>query len=143
MNVKTGPDIAADPPPGKRTPLGPIRGDPVTTHPNLEELSDVQRSLRDALLREFKARKAKKFVEKQVDYINTNHQVAEAIKILFDEHGQPPANAPLEEIIEQRRQLEFQIRWFEGMILELQTRLFRVREVESLALDLLARSPLE
>lgn len=129
------------PPPGKRPKLGPIDGDPVTTHPNLSRLSPAQRGLREALLREFKARKAKKFVEKQVQYINGNRQVAESIKILFDEHGQAPANAPIEDIIEERRQLEYQIKWFEAMVLELQTRLLRVREIEALALDVLERSP--
>ena len=128
-------------PPGERPKLGYIDGNPVTTHPNLEKLTPVQRGLRDALLREFKARKAKKFVEKQVQYINGNRQVAEAIKILFDEHGQAPANAPIEDIIEERRQLEYQIRWFEAMVLELQTRLLRVREIEALALDILEHSP--
>lgn len=127
--------------PGQRPKLGPIDGDPVTTHPDLSRLSPAQRGLRDALLREFKARKAKKFVEKQVQYINGNRQVAESIKILFDEHGQAPANAPIEDIIEERRQLEFQIKWFEAMVLELQTRLLRVREIEALALDVLERSP--
>jgi hypothetical protein len=126
---------------GARRKIGPIDGDPVTTHPDLSKLSPVQRGLRDALLREFKARKAKKFVEKQVQYINGNRQVAEAIKILFDEHGQAPANAPIEDIIEERRQLEYQIRWFEAMVLELQTRLLRVREIEALALDVLEHSP--
>jgi hypothetical protein len=128
-------------PPGERPKLGYIDGNPVTTHPNLEKLTPVQRGLRDALLREFKARKAKKFVEKQVQYINGNRQVAEAIKILFDEHGQAPANAPIEDIIEERRQLEYQIRWFEAMVLELQTRLLRVREIEALAFDILEHSP--
>ena len=113
----------------------------MTTNPNLETLTPTQRGLRDALLREFKARKAKKFVEKQVQYINGNRQVAEAIKILFDEHGQAPHNAPVEDIIEERRQLEYQIKWFEAMVLELQTRLLRVREIEALAFDVLERSP--
>jgi acyl-CoA reductase-like NAD-dependent aldehyde dehydrogenase len=140
MNQEENPLVAQ---PGTRQKIGPIQGEPVTTHPDLDSLTTVQRGLRDALLREFKARKAKKFVEKQVNYINTNQQVAEVIKILFDEHGQAPANAPLEDIIEQRRQLEYHIKWFEGMILELQTRLLRVREVEMLALDLLAKAPLE
>ena len=130
-------------PPGERPKLGYIDGNPVTTHPNLDKLTPVQRGLRDALLREFKARKAKKFVEKQVQYINGNRQVAEAIKILFDEHGQAPANAPIEDIIEERRQLEYQIRWFEAMVLELQTRLLRVREIEALALDVLEHTPEE
>ena len=124
-----------------RTKIGPIDGDPVTTHPHLDELTPTQVALRDALLREFKSRKAKKFVEKQVQYINGNRQVAEGIKILFDEHGQAPANAPMEDIVAERRQLEYQIKWFEAMALELQTRLLRVREIEALALDVLARSP--
>ena len=128
-------------PPGQRKKIGPIDGAPVTTNPNLQTLTPTQRGLRDALLREFKARKAKKFVEKQVQYINGNRQVAEAIKILFDEHGQAPHNAPVEDIIEERRQLEYQIKWFEAMVLELQTRLLRVREIEALAFDVLERSP--
>jgi len=128
---------------GRRPKIGPIDGHPVTTHPELERLTPTQRGLRDALLREFKARKAKKFVEKQVQYINGNRQVAEAIKILFDEHGQAPHNAPVEDIIEERRQLEYQIKWFEAMVLELQTRLLRVREIEALAFDVLERSPRE
>ena len=126
-----------------RKNLGPVGGDPVTTHPDLDKLTPMQRALREALLREFKSRRAKKFVEKQVQYINANRQVAEGIKILFDENGQPPANAPLEDIIEERRRLEYQIKWFESMLLEMQTRLLRVREIEALALDILARSPSE
>jgi predicted metal-dependent phosphoesterase TrpH len=133
----------AERPLGTRPHIGPIEGDPVTTHPHLQKLTPAQRGLRDALLREFKARKAKKFVEKQVQYINGNRQVAEAIKILFDEHGQAPANAPIEDIIEERRQLEYQIKWFEAMVLELQTRLLRVREIEALAFEVLERSPLD
>src|SRR3982750_2695373 len=104
---------------GRRARIGPIQGDPVATHPDLEKLSPYQRGLREALLREFKARKVKKFVEKQVKYINANRQIAEEIKILFDEHGQAPANAPMEDIIAERRQLEYQVKWFEAMTLEL------------------------
>lgn len=132
-----------DKPASPRQKIGPIEGDPVTTNPDLDKLGPAQRGLRDGLLREFKARKAKKFVEKQVQYINANRQVAEGIKILFDEHGQAPANAPIEDIIDERRQLEYQIRWFEAMVLELQTRLLRVHEIEALALDILERSPLD
>lgn len=127
----------------RRKKLGPVDGDPVTTHPALDKLTPHQRALREALLREFKSRRAKKFVEKQIQYINANRQVAEGIKLLFDEHGQPPANAPLEDIIEERRQLEYQVKWFEAMLLEMQTRLLRVREIEALALDVLDRSPRE
>ncbi len=126
---------------GTRQMIGTIHGDPVTTHPDLDKLSPYQRGLREALLREFKARKVKRFVEKQVKYINAHRQVADEIKILFDEHGQPPANAPMEDIVAERRQLEYQLKWFEAMVLEVQTRLLRVREIEALALDVLEHSP--
>jgi hypothetical protein len=135
------PGTPAQPEPGRRATLGPVDGKPINTHPNLDKLSPQQRALRQALLREFKSRRAKKFVEKQVQYINANRQVAEGIKLLFDERGQPPANAPLEDIVEERRQLEYQVRWFEAMAEELRTRLLRVREIEALALDLLDRVP--
>ena len=36
---------------GKRPKIGPVDGDPVTTHPDLEKLSPYQRGLREALLR--------------------------------------------------------------------------------------------
>src|ERR1700741_4744009 len=103
------PAEVADLPEGERPKIGPIQGDPVTTHPDLEDLSPYQRGLREPLLRAFKARKVKKFVEKQVKYINANRQIAEEIKILFDEHGQAPANAPMEDIVAERRQLEYQV----------------------------------
>jgi len=143
-DLESNPDTAATTrPEGQRPKIGPVQGNPVTTHPDLDALSPYQRGLREALLREFKARKVKKFVEKQVKYINANRQIAEEIKILFDEHGQAPANAPMEDIIAERRQLEYQLKWFEAMTLELQTRLLRVREIEALALDVLERTPQE
>jgi hypothetical protein len=126
---------------GNRPKIGPVQGDPVTTHPDLDKLTPYQRGLREALRRELRTRKVKNFVQKQVKYINGNRQVIEEIKILFDENGQPPANAPLEDIMAERRQLEYQIKWFEAMVLELQTRLLRVREIEALALDVLEHSP--
>jgi hypothetical protein len=126
---------------GTRPKIGPVQGNPVTTHPDLDKLTPYQRGLREALRRELRTRKVKNFVQKQVKYINGNRQVAEEIKILFDERGQPPANAPLEDIMAERRQLEYQIKWFEAMVLELQTRLLRVREIEALCLDVLEHTP--
>ena len=128
---------------GNRQKIGPVQGNPVTTHPDLDKLTPYQRGLREALRRELRTRKVKNFVQKQVKYINGNRQVTEEIKILFDEHVQPPANAPLEDIMAERRQLEYQIKWFEAMVLELQTRLLRVREIEALALDVLEHTPEE
>jgi len=122
-----------------RQKIGPIDGDPVTTHPDLEKLQPHQRALREAVIREFKAKKVKKFVEKQVQHINTNRRVAEGIKFLFDEHGRPPPNAPLEDVIEERRKIEYQIKWFEAMLQELQNRLVKVKEIEDYALEMLGQ----
>lgn len=129
--------------PGKRAKLGPIQGDPVTTRPNLDALTPRQRALRLAVIQEFKAKKVKKFLEKQVEHLNTNRQVVEGIKFLFDEHGGPPRNAPLEDIVEQRRNIEYQIRWFEALLMELRNRLVKVKEIEDYAFESLGAEPLE
>ena len=129
--------------PGNRQKLGTIQGDPVTTHPNLDALTPRQRALRLAVIREFKAKKVKKFLEKQVEHLNTNRQVVEGIKFLFDEHGAPPRNAPLEDIVEQRRNIEYQIRWFEALLTELRNRLTKVKEIEDYAFESLGVEPLE
>jgi len=127
--------------PGTRAKLGQIQGDPVTTKPNLEALTPRQRALRLAVIREFKAKKVKKFVEKQVEHLNTNRQLVEGIKFLFDEHGETPRNAPLEDIIEERRNIEYQVRWFEAVLAELRSRLVKVREIEDYAFESLGVEP--
>lgn len=129
--------------PGTRPKLGPIQGDPVTKRPDLDALTPRQRALRLAVLREFKAKKVRKFVEKQVEHLNTNRQLVEGIKFLFDEHGLPPKNAPLEDIIEERRNIEYQIRWFEAILGELHSRLVRVKEIEDYAFESLGAEPEE
>jgi hypothetical protein len=134
-------DDHAPPPKPLRERLGPIDGQPVTSHPDLDHLTPHQRALRLAVIREFKAKKIKKFVERQVSHVNTHIQVGEGIRFLFDEHGRPPANAPLEDIVWQRQQIEYQIKWFEAVLTELQSTLVRVREIEDQALDYLAARP--
>lgn len=133
--------MSASPKPGTRAKLGQIQGDPVTTKPNLEALTPRQRALRLAVIREFKAKKVKKFVEKQVEHLNTNRQLVEGIKFLFDEHGETPQNAPLEDIIEERRNIEYQVRWFEAVLAELRSRLVKVREIEDYAFESLGVEP--
>lgn len=127
--------------PPRREPIGPVQGNPVTTHPDLDKLPPHQRALRLAAIKEFKAKKVRKFVERQVEHINTNARVAEGIRFLFDEHGQPPENAPIEDIIEERKRIEHEIRWFEAILIELRDRLVKVREIEDMALDFLAQAP--
>jgi len=130
-------DSPNDRPPPRQT-IGPISGKPVTTHPDLAKLTPQQRALRQAVIREFKAKKMRKFVERQVEHINMRIQVGEGIRFLFDEHGRPPANAPLEDIVWQRQQIEYQIKWFEAVLIELQGTLVRIKEIEDQALDYLS-----
>jgi hypothetical protein len=134
---------AARRPPGTRAKLGPVQGDPVNKKPNLAALTPRQRALRLAVIREFKAKKVRKFVEKQVEHLNTNRQIVEGIKFLFDEHGAPPRNAPLEDIVQERRNIEYQIRWFDAVLQELRNRLVKVREIEDYAFESLGAEPLD
>lgn len=130
-------DSSKDRPPPREL-IGPITGKPVTTHPDLDKLTPQQRALRQAVIREFKSKKMRKFVERQVEHINMRIQVGEGIRFLFDEHGRPPANAPLEDIVWQRQQIEYQIKWFEAVLIELQGTLVRIKEIEDQALDYLS-----
>jgi hypothetical protein len=131
------------PRPGTRSKLGPVQGDPVNKKPNLAALTPRQRALRLAVIREFKAKKVRKFVEKQVEHLNTNRQIVEGIKFLFDEHGAPPRNAPLEDIVQERRNIEYQIRWFDAVLAELRNRLVKVKEIEDYAFESLGAEPLD
>lgn len=124
----------------KRERLTAVPESPQTRRPDPSLLSPHQQALRSAVIDAFNAKKARKFVEKQVKHISTNRDLADGIKFLFDEHGRPPQNAPLEDIVDERRRIEYQIQWFEGILLELRSRLIRVKEVEDYALEMLSRA---
>ena len=66
--------------------------------------------------------------------------MAEGIKFLFDDQGRPPPNASLEDIIEERRKIDYQIVWLEAVLSELRHRLIKIREVEDYALEMLSRA---
>lgn len=106
---------------------------------DLSKLTPFQQSLRLATLREFQAKKIKKYVKKQVTQLNTKRRIAEEIKFLFDEHGQPSANMPIEDVVEERKQIENQIRWFDAITTELRNRLIKIKEIEDYALDLIGQ----
>jgi len=125
-------------PPRKR--LSPSPENPETGRRDPSYLSPHQRALRTAMIDAFNAKKARRFLERNVKHISVNRDLADGIKFLFDEHGRPPANAPLEDVIEERRLIEYQIVWFEGILLELRNRLIRVKEVEDYALEMLSRA---
>lgn len=123
-----------------RTRLSPSGENPETGRRDPSSLSPQQQALRRAMVDAFNAKKARRFLERQVKHISTNRDLADGIKFLFDEHGRPPANAPLEDIVDERRRVEYQIKWFEAILLELRNRLIRVKEVEDYALEMLSRA---
>lgn len=133
----------APPPQSGKTPrkrLSPVPQDSATGRPDAALLSPQQRALRTAMLDAYSARKARRFLERQVEHINIHREIADGIKFLFDEHGRPPLNTPLEDVVEERRRIEYQIKWFEGILLELNNRLIRVKEVEDYAFEMLSRA---
>jgi|SRR5665213_984292 len=123
---------------GKR--LSPVPVNPDTQRPDPALLSQHQEALRQAMINVFTAQKARRSLERQVEHISPNRNLAEGIKILFDDKGRPPANAPLEDIVEERRRLEYHVMWFEGILAELKNRLVRTREVEDYAFEMLSRA---
>lgn len=127
-----------------RKRLSPAGENPDTGRLDASNLNEQQQALRRAMMDAFNAKKARRFIERNVNHININRDLAEGIKFLFDEKGRPPENMPLEEIIAERRKIEYQLKWFEGIVLELNNRLIRVREMEDYALEMLSRaSPAE
>lgn len=126
--------------PEPRKRLSPAAENPQTGRLEPSNLSPQQQALRKAMVDSFKAKKARRFVERQVNHIAVNRQLSEGIKFLFDEHGRPPQNAPLEDIVDERRRVEYQIQWFEAILLELRSRLVRVRELEDYAMEMLSQA---
>jgi hypothetical protein len=124
----------------RRERLSPAPVDPVTGRPDPSLLKPHQQALRQAVVDAFNAKKARKFLQKHVHHISSNRELMEGIKFLFDEQGRAPANAPLEDIIEERRKIEYHILWLEGVLKEMRHRLIKIREVEDHALEILSRS---
>ena len=120
--------------------LSPVPVNPETDRPDPSKLAPHQEALRQAMLNVFTAQKARRSLERQVQHISPNRNLAEGIKILFDDKGRPPDNVPLEDIVEERRRLEYHVKWFEGILAELKNRLVRVKEVEDYAFEMLSRA---
>jgi exonuclease VII large subunit len=120
--------------------LSPVPVNPDTQRADPTKLAPHQEALRQAMLNVFTAQKARRSLERQVQHISPNRNLAEGIKILFDNKGKPPENVPLEDIVEERRRLEYHVMWFEGILAELRNRLVRVKEVEDYAFEMLSRA---
>ena len=125
------------PGPGPRIKIGLIDTEPASMEKVVEGLTPLQQTMREATISHFKANKIKKYVSEQTEYVNPSRQIGEAIRFLFDEQGRPPANAPLEEIIAERKKIEAQIGWLEALSQELRNNLIKIKEIEDLALEML------
>jgi hypothetical protein len=123
-----------------RPRIGVFDGEAKTLNQTVRKFTPRQMELRDAVINEFKAKKVSRFVATQVQHINSGRQLAEAIRLLFDDKGRPPANAPLEDIIEEREKIEYQIRWLEAIASELRNKLGKLIEFENDALDLIRQN---
>jgi hypothetical protein len=134
----------SDPNPSAQKParnlLSPAPKDAKSGRPDPEKLEPHQAALRQAVVDAFNAKKARKFLQKHVHHISVNRELADGIKFLFDEKGRAPGNAPLEDIVEERRKIEYEILWLEGALNELRHQLVKVREVEDYALEMLSRA---
>jgi len=123
----------------KRERLSPAPLDPLTGRSDPSQLKSHQAALRQAVVDSFNAKKARTFLQRQVHHISTNRELADGIKFLFDEHGRPP-NMPIEDIVEERRMVEYHLMWVEGVLNELRHRLIKIKEVEDYALEMLSRA---
>lgn len=128
---------------GMRDKIGTVTSEEGSTRQKPKGLSEAQNALREATISHFKANKVKSYITKHVRFINSNRQVAEGIRFLFDEHGRPPANAPLEDIISERKKIETEIRWFEAMCSELRNKLVQIKEIEDMAIEMMEQSDLD
>ncbi|MFT3897466.1 MAG: hypothetical protein QM719_07200 [Thermomonas sp.] len=119
--------------------LSPAPLDPLTGRTDPSQMKAHQQALRQAVVDSFNAKKARTFLQKQVHHISTNRELADGIKFLFDEHGRPP-NMPIEDIVEERRMVEYHLMWVEGVLNELRHRLIKIKEVEDYAFEMLSRA---
>jgi|GEM_PF-2315332 len=124
---------------GDREKIGMVDTEPMSTHVTPEGLSPQQSALRDAAIRHYKSNKAKAYISEQMQHVNAILQIGEALKPLFDKNGQPPPNAPLEDIIAERKKTQADIVWLETICLELKNVLTTLTVIEDGALDTLSR----
>jgi hypothetical protein len=106
-----------------------------------EGLNERQLALRQAIVNRFTSNKIKRFIAEQTKYINFHQHIAEGTKILFDERGNPPPNAPIESIIEAREQLESQVTMLEAICSAMRNNIVQIKEIEDAAFAMLGEAP--
>lgn len=103
-----------------------------------EGLTAHQKALYDAVVNRFTAKKVEKFISEQMDHINLKRQLSKGIRFLFDEKGNPPANAPLEDIVSVRKKIEADIQLLEAICSAMRSHLAMVKEAEEMAFELVS-----
>ncbi len=124
---------------GDRDKIGMVDTEPKGVSVTPEGLTPQQALMREAAIRYFKTNKIKAYIAGQMEYVNGSLQLGEAIKFLFDESGNAPALAPLEDIIAERERTEAKIKWLEAICSELRSTLVKLKAAEEDALDLVGQ----
>ena len=130
---------AATPQQKKRQMLAPA---PLDEHGRVDtsKMSVPQDAMRQSVVEWFHAKKSSNYLQQQINHIVSTRELVNGIQFLFDENQRAPANAPLEDIVEQRRMIEYRLLWLESFAAEMRDRLHKVREIEDAALEVLLRN---
>ncbi len=99
-------------------------------------LTDPQLALRKAIVNRFAANQIKRYVTEQLNYISYYRHISEGVKMLFDERGNLPANAPIPAIIEAREKLEGQLVMLEAVCSALRSHIVEIKEIENAAFEM-------
>jgi hypothetical protein len=122
---------------GNRKKIGLIDTEPKAIVHTPEGLTPRQKALREAVIQRFTAKKINRYITEQIKHINYKQHLADGIRFLFDEHGRPPANAPLEDIIAVREKIESDIKMLEAICFAMRNHLSKVKEAEDMAFELI------
>lgn len=108
-------------------------GDLAVSEVKRKDSNPLKKELRQEVFRQFVINKFKRKLGRHVEYIVGTREISGAVKYLFDEHGVPPENVPLEDIVAKRVDLEAQLKWLDVISAELRNTLTSVKEIEDSA----------
>jgi hypothetical protein len=132
-------NAAAAGPQKQRERLAPA---PLDHHGRVDtsKMSVPQDAMRQSVVDWFHAKKSSNYLQQQINHIVSVRELIDGIQFLFDENHHAPANAPLEDIVEERRMIEYRLMWLESFAAEMRDRLLKIREIEDAALEVLMRN---
>ena len=121
---------------GERKRIGVLDTEPTRIGAAPDGLTPQQQELREAVIKRFTLNSVTKYITEQINHINNKQQLTEKISILFDENGKPPANAPLEDIVRVREQIESEMHMLEAIYYAMDVHLSEIKEIEDAAMEL-------